>query len=226
MNKLTLLLVLLINLAACKKEESKMWTEVHVTATNYNTEEPLDDIFISIVETKDGLFTTKGDAIYESFTDENGTFYYGWKAKRSSNVSYEYVVQANPEKYHQVEFQQIDYLQKGESHYYDVKLVESGALNMNFQNVNCFNENDELRFRYYFKKNPSATTYIYIYSFYWDGELTLDGCVDLTGNGGYQVLPAGNYTIEWNVTRDNGYTEGSDTFFVGDGDSLTYLLQY
>ncbi|MBL7897428.1 MAG: hypothetical protein JNJ99_02750, partial [Crocinitomicaceae bacterium] len=63
------------------------------------------------------------------------------------------------------------------------------------------------------------------YSPYWDEENSKDGCENNTIVA-YQQLPAGTYTIEWNVTRDSGYSEGSDTFFVGNGDSVTYLLEY
>jgi len=215
----------LLLLYSCKKEESELWTEVHVKATDYNTGEPLDDVYIGIIEWKDKwLFDSKGKSISEGYTDANGEYHFEWKAKRGDGFSYEYVAQANPAKYNQVYFQQIDYLKKGNMHNYEIKLVEDGYLNVDFVNLNCENSNDVMRFRYYFQ-HPEFPQYIYVYSPYWDGELHWDGCVNLIG-GGYQELPAGTYTIEWNVTRDSGYTEGMDTFFVGNGDSVTYLLEY
>lgn len=217
-------LVLLL-FASCKKEESELWTEVHVSATNFNSGEPLNDVFISILQNNDGLFGGNSKAISESFTDENGEFHFEWKAKRNSGVDYQCITQANPAKYYQIEFKQIEFLTKGNTHNFEVKLVEVGALNMNFHNVNCLNENDQLHYRYYFKKSPAANDYVYIYAYHWENS-SKNGCIYQVGDGGYQTLPAGTYTVEWNVTRDNGYTEGSDTFFVPDGDSLTYLLEY
>ncbi|MBK6527126.1 MAG: hypothetical protein IPO32_07925 [Crocinitomicaceae bacterium] len=217
---------------SCDKEESDLWTEVHVKATDYNTGEPLSDIYIGIIEWNEKLlFDSKGKSISEGFTDANGEYHFEWKAKRGDGFSYEYLAQANPSKYKQVIFQQIDYLIKGNIHNYEIKLVETGFLTFNLVNTNCESVNDELHFRYFFPK-PGFTEYeygqtIYVLNAYWPEEDSpWDGCVNLIGGGGYQQLPAGTYTIEWNVTRDSGYTEGSDTFFVGNGDSLTYLLEY
>ena len=218
-------IIVILLLMSCNKEESELWTEVHVKATDFNTGESLSDIYISVIEWDERmLFDSKGKSISEGFTDANGEYHFEWKAKRGDGFSYEYVAQANPAKYNQVYFQQIDYVKKGNIHNYDIKLVEDGFLNMDFVNLNCQNANDKLHYRYYFQ-HPEYPFYIYIYSPYWDEENSKDGCENNTIVA-YQQLPAGTYTIEWNVTRDSGYSEGSDTFFVGNGDSVTYLLEY
>jgi hypothetical protein len=209
---------------SCDKEESDLWTEVHVKATDYNTGEPLSDVYIGIIEWNEKwLGDDKGKSISEGFTDVSGEYHFELKAKRGDGFSYEYLAQPNPAKYNQVYFQQIDYLKKGNVHNYEVKLVEHGFLNMDFVNASCEGGNDQLHYRYYFE-HPEYSQYIYIYNFYWEN-LSKDGCENNTIVA-YQQLPAGNYKIEWNVTRDSGYSEGSDTFFVGNGDSLTYLLEY
>lgn len=217
--------LLIFLLLSCNKEDSDLWTEVHVKATDYNTGEVLSDVYIGIVEWNDKwLFDSKGKSISEGFTDANGEYHFEWKAKRGDGFSYEYAAQANPAKYKQVIFQQIDYLKKGDVHTYEIKLVEYGSFNLNLLNSNCENINDQFRFRYYFQ-HPYYSNYIHIYSPYWDNELYQEGCISQIGEA-YHIIPAGNYKIEWNVTRDSGYSEGSDTFFVGNGDSLTYLLEY
>lgn len=232
MKKVMIYFIPLLLLYSCNKEESELWTEVHVKATDYNTGEPLDDVYIGIIEWKDKwLFDSKGKSISEGYTDANGEYHFEWKAKRGDGFSYEYVAQANPAKYNQVYFQQIDYLKKGNIHNYEIKLVETGFLNFNLVNTSCESANDELHFRYFFPK-PGFTEYeygqtIYVLNAYWPEEDSpWDGCVNLVGGDEYQQVPAGTYTIEWNVTRDSGYTEGSDTFFVGNGDSVTYFLEY
>ena len=51
------------------------------------------------------------------------------------------------------------------------------------------------------------------------------GCVDEV-NSLYTEIPEGNFSVVWEVIRDGGVTNGSDSFSISFGDSLTYLLEY
>lgn len=82
MKKVMIYFIPLLLLYSCNKEESELWTEIHVKATDYNTGEPLDDVYIGIIEWKDKwLFDSKGKSISEGYTDANGEYHFEWKAK-------------------------------------------------------------------------------------------------------------------------------------------------
>lgn len=228
MKRIIIIFLTCLLISACKKENSNYWTEVHVAASNFNTGEPLTDLGIVITQTKQNQFNNSdSETILEGTTDANGEFQFGWKAKRSDKYSYVYLVQASPTKYFPIEFLQVDNISKGQKNEYNIKMVEYGLLNMNFQNINCEGVDDELYYRYYLKKSPADVNHLYNYSEFWTNDSTsLDSCVNLTGNLGYKSVPAGTYTVEWNVTRNSGFTEGTDEIVVPDGDSVTYVLQY
>jgi hypothetical protein len=203
---------------SCKEENSKKYTQVKVNVSNYVSGLPIEDITCVVYE-QDALGNS---TLLNQASTFDGVFEYNFLAKK--NKSYFMTCSIDLEKYKMIQFFQYVDLDKYQMNEFNFELVKYASLNMNYYNSSCENGNDELRYRYYFK-NPYGSGYIYIYSPYWDGELSKKGCISQIGVAYHQV-PAGTYTIEWNVTRDSGYSEGSDTFFVGNGDSLTYLLEY
>ena len=48
--KMMIHIIVILLLMSCNKEESELWTEVHVKATDFNTGESLSDIYISVIE--------------------------------------------------------------------------------------------------------------------------------------------------------------------------------
>jgi len=215
--KIISILLIVLCFVACKEENNKKYTQVKVDISNYISGLPIEDITCVVYE-QDAL--GKSTLLYQANTI-GGVFEYNFLAKK--NKSYFMACAIDLEKYKMIYFFQYVQLNKYQMNNFDFSLVEYSYLNHDHVNVNCQNVNDKLHYRYYLK-HPSNTSYIYIYNFYWEN-LSKDGCENNTIVA-YQKLPAGTYTIEWNVTRDSGYTEGSDTFFIGNGDSLTYLLEY
>lgn len=207
----------LLSLISCKEENSKKYTQVKVSVSNYISGLPIEDITCAVYE-QDALGNS---TLLNQASTIDGIFEYNFLAKK--NKSYFMACSIDLEKYEMIEFFQYVDLDKYTLNNFNFSLVEFSYLNHDHVNINCQNGNDKLHYRYYFK-HPSNASYIYIYNFYWES-LSKDGCENNTIVA-YQKLPAGNYTIEWNVTRDSGYSEGSDTFFVGNGDSVTYLLEY
>lgn len=216
-NLISILLISFSLLFSCKEENSKKYTQVKVNVTNYISGLPIEDITCSVFE-QDAIGNSS--LLYQA-TTVDGVFEFNFLAKK--NKTYFLTCSIDLEKYEMIYFFQYVDLDKYQVNEFDFELVNYSYLNHDHVNVNCQNENDKLHYRYYFK-HPSDENYIYIYSFYWES-LSKDGCEDNTVVA-YQKLPAGTYTIEWNVTRDSGYTEGSDTFFIDNEDSLTYLLEY
>ncbi|MBK9191377.1 MAG: hypothetical protein IPM77_07600 [Crocinitomicaceae bacterium] len=198
----------------CNKEESEMWTEVHVSAKNAHTGEPLSDIYIGLIEWDNRLlFDSKGKSISEGFTDTNGEYHFEWKARRGNGFTYDYVAQANPEKYYQENFQQIDFLKKGEIHHYNITLLPYAGLYYHIQNENCFDGTDSM----WFKREHDLIDY---QSEDWN-PLPRVGCYSLFSDIPYDV-PMGNYTFTMKIKR-NGiitYLEKEITLIEGQVDTI------
>ena len=97
-----------------------------------------------------------------------------------------------------------------------------GNINIHYDNINCEDLNDDMRFRYYYTLDSN----IYMYKAGWTSEFFFAGCTQGFGDDHSQI-PVGNYTIEWKVTRTStGTTYGSDAFTIAENDSTTYLIEY
>jgi hypothetical protein len=199
---------------SCKNEESEFWTEVHVTTANAHTGEPLTDVYIGIIEWNEKLlFDSKGKSISEGFTDANGEYHFEWKAKRGDGFSYEYVAQANPAKYYQVNFQQLDFLTKGETHFYEITLLPYSGLYFSYQNQNCFDDSDSM----WFKWDHALIEY---QSEEWN-PIARVGCYDLFVETPYD-FPMGDYTFTMKVKRNGivSYIEKEITLLEGQVDTI------
>jgi hypothetical protein len=213
--------ILFIVVSCTKPEDSDLWTEVNVTATDYVTGEPLTDIYISILERKEtGFFDSEVSVINEEFTDANGNYKFGWKARKNSKYDYEYVAQANASKYYIVDFLQFAYLQKGNVYNYNVSLAPKGFLRLNYKNINCFDENDEM-FLYYINAldvpnnntsaNPDIDTHY--------------GCnIDIVTS--YNPEPIGRYEYYYHVKRNGNTTYFLDTITISEGQEAEIKVYY
>lgn len=212
----------LLAATGCKKpQDSDYWTEVHVKAENYVTGEPLDDIFISIIERHDkSLFESEYEAISFGFTDENGEYYFGWKAKRNNKYSYEYLEQANSDKYYLIQMQQFDYLSKGGTHYYTIQLAPRGLLRLNYKNVNCFDENDEFFIHYIYCLDVPDNNIV--------GNPAIDtrlGC-DVDVITSYNPEPIGRYEYKYHIKRNGVTTYHIDSVTVSEGQETEIKIHY
>ncbi len=227
--KISLFILLIAGIFACNKEEKMI--SVEVDFKNFNTGVPVENIYYVLFERNSGVLN-ENKAIVEGVSNSSGKFTYKFKPKRKQK--YAIAFSHNPDEWKMIKGSDVVDLKQGELNQIELGYVKEGYLDINYLNENCENENDELRFRYYYTYNakPQPTTggsyiYIYIYSFYWAGELSKNGCLNIIGYSDWpQNLPAGGYTIEWKVTRDSGITEGTDTFFVGDSDTVAYVIKY
>lgn len=102
-----------------------------------------------------------------------------------------------------------------------------GMLDIKSNNINCEGTSDEFRFRYYYSDDPD----VYIYTGFgyltgWNPQVNISGCKDYSTVNIYHSRPAGSYTLEWQVIRPSGTTNGSDNFTVTENDTTTYVLEY
>ena len=221
MKNLLLFSFLVLAVASCKKK-----TNVVIQAQDYITGNgsAYAGMEYAVVETWTPFLETKSEIVATGFLDENGHAAFDLKMKNNrkyilgvsqpDNICYGGVLQyyLDHEKNNNVEF----------------KYLKCGYLNLPRVNVNCENSDDKFRLKYYY----SADQEIYIYIGYldvnlnWDPNKFLAGCIDYSNINVYNELPAGNYSVEWQVERQSGTTYDSVSLVVSENDTTTYIIQY
>lgn len=212
--KLFICVTLSILLIACKKENSKKWTEVKITATNYVTGEPISDITCGVFTVDDGfLFKDKTVALDQKSMD-NGVYNFGFKAKK--NQTYWAEASTDILKYHVINFSNQMSISNNTINVYDFNLVTYGYLKLNIENQSCFDSNDKLIFK---RKNlsvPNDETN-------WSNERM--GCYSYT-SADYFSVPIGIHKYSWQVTKNNITTDYSAEITVNEGDHLIVDIFY
>ncbi|MFT4599837.1 MAG: hypothetical protein ACI857_000004 [Arenicella sp.] len=111
---------------------------------------------------------------------------------------------------------------------FTIEYLECGFVSVPFENINCFNSNDKMWFKYYYTENPE----FYMYRGYTSGDGSewseiafYSGCGSYSGDL-HEKVPEGNFTFEWRVERENGVTSGSDNFSVNKNDTTVYIFDY
>ncbi|MBK9591419.1 MAG: hypothetical protein IPO32_07910 [Crocinitomicaceae bacterium] len=196
---------------SCNKENSKKWTEVHVSAKNFLTLEPITDISIGVYE-KDALGSLEK---LHSALSVDGLFDFGFKANK--NKQYILSSSVDLDKYYAVSFLPYTVLYKFQLNSFEFTFVEEAHLRTHYKNVSCFDENDHI---YIYRPNIDIPEYNG-YSF---TPMPKDGCLDIIST--FSKIPCGRYHYEWHVTKNNTTNVYHDTITLNPGDSLTYLIEY
>jgi len=215
MNK-GLILLFCFHLAACKKENSPKWTEVEIEVKNGISSEPIDDIYFNLYGVKSS-FPKSTHQIGTKYP-ENGHLKFGFRAKRR----FDYILYQ--QQYSSYFTQRITggELVLGEENYFTYELVEFGHLILSVDNINCFNNKDALEFQLSYLDSDGYP----ISSLYWDTGFTWDGCNTFTELYNHS-FPAGNYTFEWSVNRENNdNSSGHHTFFMSEDDTTYINIEY
>ena len=203
--------------SSCQKpEESEMWTQLNVNSTNYVTGEPIEDVFVSVIQKKNkSLFDTEILTLEEGYTI-NGEFNYGWKSKSRNKISYEYLAQADPSKYYIIDFDQFGYIQKGELNIIDFQLVPMTDVYWHIENINCFDSTDSM----WFKIDHQSLKY---QSEDWS-PVGIAGCYYFSEKND-EPMPIGTYDISTKTKRVTGttYETIQVTLFEGQTDTIHML---
>ncbi|MBK9591418.1 MAG: hypothetical protein IPO32_07905 [Crocinitomicaceae bacterium] len=195
---------------SCKKENSKKWTEIKITVTDYLTGAPIEDVTCALYE-KNSLGNL--DLIYQSSTT-TGLFEYGFKA--NGNKQYVVTSSAPNDKYYMVSFLPYLELYKFQKNEFTFSTVGYGFLKLDIQNQACFNTDDKLIFKRENLSLPNDETN-------WSNERL--GCYTYTSPD-YFIVPVGTHKYSWQVTKNNIMTEYSAEIIVTEGAFLTFNLYY
>lgn len=106
--------------------------------------------------------------------------------------------------------------------------LKCGFVNFQFNNINCESDDDKFRLRYQYEQDPEVYRY-YGYAggdnYDWNPELFIGGCHSYFGDFS-EIRPLGKYSVEWQVERSSGLSEGSGTFILTENDTTTFLIEY
>jgi len=219
--KYIIIIALSFCLISCKKEYN-----VVIQAEDYITGDgsAYAGMAFSITQSRPAWNKDKVTNVYQGVLDENGHAAFELKMHKD----WSYILSINqPDDicYGGITFY---YLENEDNNLVNFNYLKCSEVNLPRVNVNCEDENDRFRYKYYYTADPEIYTYIgYLDADKnWDPEDYLEGCIDYSTAVSYNSRPEGHYTIEWMVERTSGTSYGSDTFVLTAGDSLTYLIEY
>jgi hypothetical protein len=207
------LLISIISIS-CKKENSKKWTEVKISATNYMTGEPISDITCGVFTIEDGfLFNDKTIALDQKQM-ENGVYEFGFKAKKNQT----YWAEASFEilKYHVLNFSNYMPISNNTINEFKFEMVPFGNLKLDIQNQACFDANDKLIFKRENLSIPDDDT---------DWSTERMGCYSYSSLN-YFSVPIGTHKYTWQVTKNAITTEYFTEIVVNEGDYKTVQIYY
>lgn len=112
-------------------------------------------------------------------------------------------------------FGQSVFLSVGEDNVSDYYIVRNAHIQLNFENINCFDQNDEAKL-------------IGIYSLapFHERPMLSERVIGCDWETIIPVLPEGSFYLSFEVTKNNVTTISYDTIQVVAGDTLFYQLQY
>jgi hypothetical protein len=174
---------------SCKDENSNKWTEVHVTAKNYWTQQPIDALYCSILEPSIGETNIKNQAY-----TQNGQYDFGFVARK--NPTYILVNNIDLESYHSVYLLQSVNLKISEINTFEFSFLPISNFSFHIQNQNCFDDTDSM----WFKTNHLLIDY---QSEDWN-PLARTGCYDLST--GQYPFPVGPYEFMMKIKRNGAIT--------------------
>jgi len=217
MKTIRILLSLLL-LISCKKENSKRWTEITIKVNNYITGAPIDkNVVCGVVYYKNYKSPLKKDAdiVLDAGAPINGVYHFGFKAPKTIQwAEFDW----NSDSLYGVNVNQFMYYKVGEKNEFQQYLVPMGHLRTSYKNLNCFDDNDEVLF--YYIKNIDIPDFINTGS----GN-PLIGC-DIDIASPYVGFPIGFYEYKWSYTK-NGITNIEvDTIEVKVNEFTTVNMQY
>ena len=97
---------------------------------------------------------------------------------------------------------------------YDIKMLPYMDVDYHYQNINCFNANDSLRFKSYNASEKPNLSQGQIEGLNWNTGSFNQGCANWTYAGN---TLAGRHIYIWEATRNNITTTGVDTFHIEPG---------
>ena len=224
MKKTTFILLLALVLFSCKKK-----TYITIQAENYITGEGSDYAGATyyVVESYTPLFEVKSKQVATGTLDENG--HAAFEIKANGNRKYK-ISLTQPENVCYTAFRNYQSLDEGADNVFNFKYGTCGYARIPFENINCVDESDNFHYTFYSAIDP----YIYIYrgyiggpadDYHWNNEVSFaSGCIERFGRA--DPVPIGSYIIDWRVSRGTDTTYGTDTFYVNENDTTTYLIEY
>ena len=190
---------------------------------NYSSGSHYANIRYNVVETRIGFgLGKKAKLIVADNLDSNGHAEFTLKMKSNYNYSLAF---ARPDDicYNNVPFEH--FLNQNETNNLDFEYAACGYVSVPTNNVNCEGDDDKMQYKYYY--SDDSEVYLnrgFSNSSSWSENTFVNGCISYSG--GFESVPSGNYTFEWRVIRPSGTTTGTDTFYVGENDTTTYILEY
>ncbi|MCC7454324.1 MAG: hypothetical protein IT222_09175 [Crocinitomix sp.] len=224
MTKSTLILLIVLALVSCKKK-----TFITIQAENYITGEgsAYAGAQYIVVESYTPFFEVKSKQVANGILDANGHAAFEIKADR--NKKYNMSI-SMPTNVCYTAFSNYQSLEEGEDNVFNFKYGTCGYVKMSSDNVNCIDETDKFHFTYY--TSPDRKIYInrsYILgeaeNYSWNSQVASAlGCISKS----WPILqvPVGSYVLDWRVIRGTDTTLGTDTFYVNENDTTTYLIEY
>ncbi len=222
MKKTTFLLLLVLVLFSCKKK-----TYITIQAENYITGEGSDYAGATyyVVESYTPLFEVKSKQVATGTLDENG--HAAFEIKANGNRKYK-ISLTQPENVCYTTFRNYQSLDEGADNVFNFKYGTCGYLNFQYNSVFCEGPNDKFQYKYY----TSINSEMYFYTGFttgadnnWSENTFLDGCRTYLGDYS-KIIPVGPYEIAWRVIRGTDTTYGTDTFYINENDTTTYLIEY
>jgi hypothetical protein len=196
----------MIAVISCKKK-----TTVVIQAEDYITGDGsvYANMEYAVAESWTPFLETKSKIVTTGFLDENGHASFDLKMKNNrkyilgvsqpDNICYGGVIQ--------------HYLDHVENNSVNFKYSNCAYLKFILNNNSCYDADDKIKY-----------TRMWVTGSEDDGTNTYIGCDYYEGN--YFELPAGEYSYDWEVTKNNITTYYNQNFSLTAGDSLIFQIDY
>lgn len=232
--KLLLFCFLLVSIFSCKRLDKKHPIEFTIQAHIPYSDEPISGVKYTIVEYKAKKFSKKmGEIEYTDFKLEGFIDASGW-ARISffpkKNLDYMYRIYFDYSSmqfadysgsYSLINAPSFDIMTRQNQRDYEIRALPLCDVHYKVENVNCFDENDKMRFKTFNADEfPNQSfQYITVWSNYFNG------CGPFF-EGTFNNRLSGRLLYEIEVTRNNQITKYIDTFFLQPGIMNEVFIEY
>ena len=201
---------------ACEKKQSNynLATQVRITATNYVTGTPFEDLRVYINIYDDHYFFIDGDEVIADTVLSEGYLDLNFNAHKSKHYDY-YVSFILPSNVSEVSMPTNQSLVKGELNEFNLSVIPDCWISINLLNTACFDDSDWLTMEYDHIDYPEGT---------WPHNDYNIGCDSKTIP--VEQFPSGGFAFHWQVTKNSITNDYYDTLYVAAFDTVTYTINY
>jgi len=202
---LSVCLVLIVTVSCKKKHNVIIQAEDYINGDG----SAYAGMAFSIAQSRPAWNQDKVTNVYQGVLDENGHAAFDLKMHKD----WSYILSINQPDgicHGGVTFH---YLENEDNNLVNFNYAKCSYLKFSIENTSCIDTEDKIVYRRDWltgnEIGPSVTQM---------------GCFQFEGD--YFEIPAGQYSYDWEVTKNSVTNYFDTTFTVGAGDSLTYLLEY